>query len=167
MAKDKYDKQTRNKKSFWAGEVLWNQSTSINLSSKTQEKKVPQGKFWSFFSQILSKLRFEWKIQPKDGHNQSLFFQNQGTFFDFQKRAGEASPPPTLVAPGFIVDDNIVINVMKVFPFLTTVIIFRSSLFFCEKSVLKHFSKFTGKHLRKSLFFNPLMNNVPKWSDTL
>ena len=29
-----------------------------------------------------------------DGHNQDIFFQNQGTFFDFQKRAGEASPLP-------------------------------------------------------------------------
>ena len=28
----------------------------------------------------------------------AFFPQNQGTFFDFQKRAGEASPPPHLVA---------------------------------------------------------------------
>ena len=26
-------------------------------------------------------------------HNQDIFLQNQGTFFDFQKRAGDAFPP--------------------------------------------------------------------------
>ena len=31
-----------------------------------------------------------------DGHNQGYFFQNEATFFDFQKRAGEASPSPPL-----------------------------------------------------------------------
>ena len=34
--------------------------------------------FWRFFS-------FEWKIWPSDRHNQSLSFQHQDTFFNFQK----------------------------------------------------------------------------------
>ena len=67
----------------------------INFSLKTQEKKPYWEKCSNFFAQILLKLYFEWKIQPIDGHNQDPFFpENQGTFFDFQKRAGKASPLP-------------------------------------------------------------------------
>ena len=50
---------------------------------KYTRKKAPQEKVLEFFSQILLKLHFEWEIQPKDGHNQDLFFQNQGTSFNF------------------------------------------------------------------------------------
>ena len=32
---------------------------------------------------------------------------------------------------------------------------------FCEKSVLKNFAKFTGKHLRQSLFFNKVTGLRP------
>ena len=49
-------------------------------------------KFCCFFSWILLKLHFEWKIYSKDGQNQGRFFPNESTFFDFQKRAEEASP---------------------------------------------------------------------------
>ena len=64
--------------------------TLINILSKSQEKRPRRKKFWSFFSKILLKLHFEWQIQPKDEHNQGIFLQNQGTFFDFQKMEGEA-----------------------------------------------------------------------------
>ena len=33
----------------------------------------------------------ELKILPKDGHNAELFLENQGTFSDYPKRAGELS----------------------------------------------------------------------------
>ena len=71
--------------------VLWNQHTLTNFSSKRPRR----AKFWRFFFWILLKLHFEWKIQPKDGHNYRLFSQNQGTFFDFQKGQGLSPSPPS------------------------------------------------------------------------
>ena len=60
---------------------------------KKSRKKSLRGKMFEvFFSQVLLKLYFEWQIQPRDGHNQGFFFQSKGSFFDFQKRAGEVSP---------------------------------------------------------------------------
>ena len=41
--------QARNQIFFRAGEVSWNSGTSINISSKTQEKKAPQRKILNFF----------------------------------------------------------------------------------------------------------------------
>ena len=32
---------------------------------------------------------------------------------------------------------------------------------FCKKSVLKNFAKFTGKHVRLSLFFNKVASLLP------
>ena len=43
-------KQTRNQEFFRSGEVFRNQGGSMKNLLKTQEKNVPQGKFWSFFS---------------------------------------------------------------------------------------------------------------------
>ena len=56
------------------------------------KKMSRREKCWSFFAQILLKLHFEWKIQAKDGHNQSLFFQIRALFSIFQK--GQVRPPP-------------------------------------------------------------------------
>ena len=42
--------QARNQKFFKTGVVSWNYSTSINISSKTHEENVPQGKIFGFFS---------------------------------------------------------------------------------------------------------------------
>ena len=62
----------------------------VCISLQTQEKRLRREEFWNFFSEILLKLHLEWKVQPKDGHYQGLFpKKNQGTFFDFQKKAGE------------------------------------------------------------------------------
>ena len=63
--------QTRSQKFLRAGEVSWNYGTSTNISLKYQKKSRTQT---------------------------GLFFQNQSNFFDFQKRAGEVSPPSLLVA---------------------------------------------------------------------
>ena len=41
--------QLRNQKFFRAGEVLWNLGTTINISSKTLEKRPHREKCWSFF----------------------------------------------------------------------------------------------------------------------
>ena len=60
--------------------------------SKTQEKKVSQGKIFVFFSQIFLKLQFEWKTQRRI--QSGPFFQNQILFY-FQKGQGR---PPSLVA---------------------------------------------------------------------
>ena len=42
--------KTHNKKYFRTGEVSWNEDTSINISSKTEERKALQGKVWDLFS---------------------------------------------------------------------------------------------------------------------
>ena len=55
-----------NQKFFRAGEVSWNKDTSMNILPKTHEKKAQREKLWSFFSQILSKLRFEQKRLKMD-----------------------------------------------------------------------------------------------------
>ena len=92
--------QAHIQKFFRAGEVLWSYGTLMNFSSKTKEKRSHREKCWSFSPQILLKLHFEWKIQRKYRHIQGFFSQNQGTFFRFSKKAGEASPlapPPLLV----------------------------------------------------------------------
>ena len=65
---------------------------SINISSKTQEKEVPQGNILVFF--LLDTLKTtswmenltQWWIQS------GPFFPKSGHFFRFSKRAGEASP---------------------------------------------------------------------------
>ena len=73
-----------NQKFFRAGEVSWNKDISMNILPKTHEKKAQREKLWSFFSQILSKLRFEQKYLKMDTIR--TIFQNQGN---------RPSPPPT------------------------------------------------------------------------
>ena len=65
---------------------------------KHKKRTLRREKFWKFFLLDTLKTTFwmenltqRW-IQPRPS------FQYQGTFFDFQQRAGEASPLPTLVA---------------------------------------------------------------------
>ena len=72
-----------NQKFFRAGEVSWNKDTSMNILPKTHEKRAQREKLWSFFSQILSKLRFEQKHLKMDTIR--TIFQNQGN----------RPPPPT------------------------------------------------------------------------
>ena len=43
-------------------------------------------KFWSFFSNIVLKQNFKWKIMLIDEQNQGIFFQSQGIFFQFPKK---------------------------------------------------------------------------------
>ena len=50
---------------------------------KHKKKRFRRKSFYKFFSWILLKLIFESNIQPKDGNNQGLSFQNQETFSDF------------------------------------------------------------------------------------
>ena len=73
----------------WGGFVELGQFDKLFVKDK--KKRSRREKFWSFFSQILLKLHFEWKINAKIDLFRAFFSQNQGTFFDFQKNAGEAS----------------------------------------------------------------------------
>ena len=77
----------RNQKFFRRGKVLWNQGTLVNFLLKTQ-KNNPAWEIWRFFSLILLKLHFEWKIQPKDGHNQDLFSKIRALYAIFKKGQG-------------------------------------------------------------------------------
>ena len=72
----------RNQEFFKAWEVSWNQGTSINISSKTHEKRPCWEKDTVKTTLRMKNLTQRWtQSRP--------FFQNQGTFFDFLKRTGE------------------------------------------------------------------------------
>ena len=64
----------------------------INILSKSQEKRPCRGKFWNFFSYTLKTTFLNGKFNLRMDTIRAFFSQNQGTFFDFQKRAGEVSP---------------------------------------------------------------------------
>ena len=81
--------QARNQKFFKAEEVLWNQGTSITISSKTHERKALLGNLVEFFLQDTVKTTFQMKNLTQRWTQSGPFFQNQGTFFDFLKRTGE------------------------------------------------------------------------------
>ena len=81
--------QVRNQELFKAGEVLWNQGTSINISSKTHERKVLLGKILEYFLQDTVKISFPMKNLTQIWIQSRPFFPHQGTFFDFLKRTGE------------------------------------------------------------------------------
>ena len=57
------------------------------FSQKYTKKKTPLGKR-GFFSYILLKPHFKWKISPKDAHKQGLFSQNRVHFLIFLKDRG-------------------------------------------------------------------------------
>ena len=57
---------------------------------KNTRKGGPAGKFFFFLDTLKTTSSME-KITQR-WIQSGLFFQNQGTFFDFQKRAGETSP---------------------------------------------------------------------------
>ena len=99
--------QARNQKFFRTGEVSWDSGTFfINIINIfINRKKDPAGKHLGVFSPGYSKTTF-WlgnlsQRQTQSGH----FLQNQGTFSEFQNRAGVTSPPlpphPTCT-PGFL-----------------------------------------------------------------
>ena len=101
---------------------------------KNTKKEGPAGKIWHIFLLDTLKTTFwmeqitQWWIQP------GPFFQNQDTFFYFQKRAGEASSPLILVAR------------LHYASFISRYRRSRPKVF-CKKSVLENFAKFIGKHL--------------------
>ena len=83
-----------------AGEVLRNLGTSINLSSKTQEKKATQGKNLDIFLLDTLKTKF-WLEDLTQGWTElGHFFPKSGHFFWFSKKIMEGFPslPPPLVA---------------------------------------------------------------------
>ena len=59
--------------------------------SKTQVKKVLQRKILELFLLDTLKITFG-RFKPRVDTITGPFFQNQGTFFDFQKSVGESSP---------------------------------------------------------------------------
>ena len=91
--------QAHNQKFFSSGEVSWNEGTSINISSKTQERKAPQGNVLEFFllDTIKSTLWMK-NLTQRWTHAVAFFFQNQGTFLDLKKRQGRPPPLSALVA---------------------------------------------------------------------
>ena len=92
--------QAPNQEFFGAGEVSWNEGTSINVSCVTRKRKTPQGIILVFFLQDALKITFQMGILthrrtqaghifPKSGH----FFARSGHFFSIFKK-GQERPPP-------------------------------------------------------------------------
>ena len=77
------------KKYFKVGKVSWNQGTSINISSKTHNRKALLGKISEFLLKDTVKNTFPMKNSTQRWTQSGPFYQNQGTFFDFLKRTGE------------------------------------------------------------------------------
>ena len=91
-----YNAQGCNQNFFRAGEVSWNQGTLINISLKKQKKKGPAWKNWEFFL-LDTLITVPWiKILTQR-------WIKSGSFFDFRKRAGEASPLSPLVVHSMLV----------------------------------------------------------------
>ena len=62
---------------------------------KNTRKKGPAGEHLEAFSPRYSEnYILNGKFNPKIDTIRVVFSQNQATFFNFQKRAGEAPPPP-------------------------------------------------------------------------
>ena len=78
---------------------LWNQGTSINILSKTQEKEAPQGNILEFF--LLDTLKYTLWMENLTGRwaQSGSFFPKSGHFFDFQKGQGRPPFPPPSCAP--------------------------------------------------------------------
>ena len=84
----------RQQQFFRAGEILWNYGTSINIRQKHKKNKSPARKHFGLFSPrycynyiLIKNLTLKW--------TQTGSFFIKITFFDFQKRAGRASPLPS------------------------------------------------------------------------
>ena len=71
--------QAPNQKFFRAGEVLWNQGSSIYFSSKTQEKKAPQGKMLELFLLDTLKTTFGMEGLPPLGCDLFILSMNKLT----------------------------------------------------------------------------------------
>ena len=80
--------QARNQKFFKAEEVLWNQGTSITISSKTHERKALLGNLVEFFLQDTDKTTFRMKNLTQKMDTIRIFFQIQH-FLVFLKRTGQ------------------------------------------------------------------------------
>ena len=116
-----------NKEFLWVGEGSWNQGAFINVLLKYTREKTSQRKIWEFF--LLNNLKITpWveNLTQRWTKWGPFFFQNQGTFFNFEKKAGEASSPPSWSSH------------------------MRCSI---KQDVLINVTKFMGNHLRQSLFF--------------
>ena len=90
---------------------LWNLGTSINISSKTQEKEAPQGNILEFFFLGPLKTTFRMKNLTQWWAKSGPFFPKSGHFFRFSKKAGEASSLLLSCAPVSVA--SISINIPK------------------------------------------------------
>ena len=83
------------------GEVSWNSRTSISMPSKGRKKKPHSEVDSIFFFQILLKLRFKGKFNPKMDIIEVFFSKLSLLFSDFEKGVGMVSPPssPTSFVP--------------------------------------------------------------------
>ena len=83
-------KQARKQKFFRAGEVLWNQGTSINFSSKTQKKGSAAKNFGAFSPRYSQNYILNGKFNPR--MDTRLFFSKfRALFLIFKK--GQRRPP--------------------------------------------------------------------------
>ena len=76
-----------------AGKFSRNQGTSINMSSRTHERKAGQGKNTGIFLLETLKTTFKMRNLTRDGHSLGIFFAKiEALFSIFEK--GQGRPPP-------------------------------------------------------------------------
>ena len=75
-----------NQEFFRAGEVSWNNDTSINISSVTLERKVLQGKISEFFFLCTLKKAFQMGNLTHRRSQSRHIFSKSGHFFEFSKK---------------------------------------------------------------------------------
>ena len=114
LSRSSCTQQARNQEYFRAGEFSRNQGTSINISSTTHERKAPQGKNMGFFLLETLKTTIKMRNLTQDGQNQGIFFQNQGSFFQFLKKdRGDLPSPPSSYAPAQVFFKKIFLKISK------------------------------------------------------
>ena len=79
---------------FKVGEVSWNQGNLINISSKAQEKKAPQGEVLEFFLLNTFKPTFSMGNLTQRWSQSGAFFSKIRTIFLIFKK-GQERPPST------------------------------------------------------------------------
>ena len=87
-----------NHKFFRIGEVSWNYGTSINISSKSQEKKAPHGNILEFFllNSLKTKLWME-NLTQRCTWLGPFLSKIKSLFFNFEKSRGKAPLSPQVV----------------------------------------------------------------------
>ena len=97
-----YTYQVCNQESFRAGEVSWNEGTSISILSTTHQRKAPQGKILAFFLLDTLKTGFQTRRLTR-AWTHKIFSKIRPLFFRFSERRRRGITPHTAPLPSMCV----------------------------------------------------------------